>query len=403
MIALKSGGIMPWQEVTAMSLRFEFVQLARQPGANISLLCRRFGISRRCGYKWIARYCEEGPGGLEDQSKRPVRSPGRTPPHVEEAVLAVRDLYPSWGGRKLRRVLKDHGQLPKPDVPAPSTITAILQRNGRVEPRQRKHQAWQRFERDRPNDLWQIDFKGHFQLHDGGRCHPLTVVDDHSRFAISVVACANERTPTVQQALARAFDRYGLPRQIQADNGPPWGASSALRLGLPQITQLGIWFMRLGIELIHSGPGHPQSNGKNERFNRTLKDEVLQYNSFADLSHCQKAFDRWRAIYNLVRPHESLDLDVPAAHYALSHLPYPTTLAPIEYAPGDIVRKVCKGSICFKGHRLQVGEALNGYRVALRATQTDSLFEVYFCNQCIRTFNLKSLTSKSVNHVPERV
>jgi transposase InsO family protein len=211
---------MPWQEVSIMALRREFVMLAAGDGIAVRELSRRFGISPPTAYKWLGRYATEGVEGLANRSRRPQRSPNRTATEMEEMVLAVRDAHPAWGGRKIRRWLLDRG---RDTVPSASTITAILRRHDRLDPDVRaSHHPWQRFEHPEPNQLWQMDFKGHFPL-GHGRCHPLTVLDDHSRFALGLHACGDERGETVQQHLTTLFRHNGLPDRILMDNGPPWG------------------------------------------------------------------------------------------------------------------------------------------------------------------------------------
>lgn len=188
------------------------------------------------------------------------------------------------------------------DVPAASTITDILRRHGRLsEDEASKHKAWTRFEHEAPNQLWQMDFKGHFPMGQG-RCHPLTVLDDHSRFSLGLIACSNERTETVQRGLTSLFRRYGLPDRILADNGSPWGSN-----GEHRYTQLNVWLLRLGIITSHGRSYHPQTQGKEERFHRTLKAELLRWEDFRNLTHCQRLFDAWRNKYNMERPHEALE------------------------------------------------------------------------------------------------
>ena len=195
---------MPWSEVSIMDQREEFVRLARLEGRNMRALCRRYGVSPTTGYTWLRRYEAEGRDGLADRSRRPHRSPGETAPEIEAAVLALRDAHPAWGGRKLRQRLLRLGVAA---VPAISTITEILRRHGRLEDDAvARHRGFQRFEHDAPNDLWQMDFKGHFALA-SGRCHPLTVLDDHSRFALGLEACADQRSATVQDRLTAVFRR----------------------------------------------------------------------------------------------------------------------------------------------------------------------------------------------------
>lgn len=376
---------MPWKETTAMSLRLEFVELALKEGANISQLCRDFGISRTTGYKWLLRFQESGSvsSSLADRSRRPHRSPRRTPAAVEQAVLQVRREHPAWGGRKIRAYLQRRGQS---TVPSPSTITEILRRHGYIAPEESmKHRPYQRFEMEAPNELWQMDFKGHFALAGGGYCHPLTVLDDHSRFLLCLRACPNEKRDIVQRHLISIFRQYGLPKRMLMDNGPPWGHDGRI-----PSTKLSAWLIRLGIVISHPRPYHPQTLGKDERLHRSLKDELLSQCSLEDLSHCQVAFDRWQQIYNHERPHEALDLNPPAIYYVPSPRPFPEQMPPVVYDVGDIVRKVgTTGRISFHQRRFRVGKALSRETVALRPTETDGDFDVYFCHQKVAQISLR--------------
>lgn len=373
---------MPWQEVSTMSLRREFVMLALQEKAHRAELCGRFGVSRKTGYKWLRRFQEEGLRGLVDRPRRPEHSPHRTDPALEAAVVALRERHPAWGGRKLQRRLRDLGHR---EIPAPSTITAILHRHGLIEPAESlKHTAFRRFEHEAPNRLWQMDFKGGFAL-EAGRCHPLTVLDDHSRFNILLHACANEQGTTVQGRLTETFRRYGLPDRMTMDNGAPWGSDAEHLL-----TPLTVWLLRLGVGVSHSRPYHPQTQGKDERFHRTLKVELLHGRQFRDLRHCQEHFDGFRDLYNLERPHEALGLATPASRYQPSARPLPERLPPIEYAPGDVVRKVqAKGELFYRGHVFRIAKALRGYPVALRPTAEEGHLAVYFCQHKITEIDLR--------------
>jgi transposase InsO family protein len=345
---------MPWKEMDAMSLRAEFVALAKQEGSNIRALCRRYGISSRTAYKWLNRYAQAGEAGLEDRSKRPKHMPKQTPAEMEAKVVELRE-ETGWGGRKICRVLQEQGL---PHTPHANTITDILRRAGKLEPEeQAKHQPYQRFERNRPNELWQMDFKGHFAMLTG-RCHPFTVLDDHSRFCLGLLACADETGITVKEHLTAIFRQYGLPIAILCDNGGPWGS------GYPQL------------EL---------SELKDERFHRTLKVELLQGRSFADLADCQRQFDPWRDRYNLLRPHEALQLDPPMRHYQLSERPFPETLPSVEYESGAIVRKVqSDGCVTYHNLDYRVGKGLVGQYVVLLPTDTERVFDVYFCQYKVR-------------------
>ena len=367
---------MSWGERSIVSLRREFVMLASQEGSNIRALCRGFGVQPRVGYKWLARYEAEGQTGLFDRPRRPHHSPDRTPAVVEARVIELRLKHPCWGGRKLRRRLLDLGE---PAVPSASTITAILHRQGLIDPQEsRKHQAFIRFERAAPNELWQMDYKGHFPMA-AGRCHPLTVLDDHSRFALTIAACADERSATVQTALRCVFRRYGLPDRMLMDNGSPWGDSAE-----QPWTVFGAWLLHLGIGVSHGRPRHPQTQGKDERFHRTLNGEVIGSRPWRDLAHCAEEFEAWRHVYNAERPHEALGLATPASRYRVSHRAFPESLPAIDYGPGAIVRKVQnKGMIWFANRTWPVGKAFVGQPVALRPSAVDGKYHVFFCQQKI--------------------
>lgn len=373
---------MPWKEVSTMSQRLEFVTLASAEQANIRHLCRSFAISPTTGYKWLARFQAAGRAGLQEQSRRPHHSPARAPAASEAAVVTLRRKHPAWGGRKLRARLLTLGH---PAVPSASTITAILQRHQLLDPAQsHKHQAFQRFEMAAPNELWQMDFKGDFAL-SGGRCYPLTVLDDHSRFALALCACSGPTTVLTQAALTATFRRYGLPQRITCDNGSPWGASTQSRY-----TALSVWLLRLGIQVSHSRPAHPQTQGKDERFHRTLKAEVLRAHAAASLREWQAQFDQWRDLYNCERPHEALGMAVPASRYQPSPRTFPERLPAIDYGPADIVRKVRGyGHIKYEGGEYHVGKAFRGLHVALRQTTTEGVLDVYFCQHKIGSLDLR--------------
>lgn len=363
-----------------MDLRREFVLLAEYEGINFEALCRQFGISRPTGYKWRHRYRTEGEAGLVDRSRRPHASPDRTPPTIEKAVLRVRDQYPTWGGRKINAFLARQGQ---ESVPSPSTITRILDRHGRLADTKVSRQGpYQRFEADAPNDLWQMDFKGHFAI-EAGRCHPLSVLDDHSRFLLGLVACGEEGRHTVQAQLTRLFERYGLPRRILSDNGSPWGAPSGGQ------TTIEVWLLQLGVRISHGRPGHPETQGKVERFHRTFKAEVVNGSLFQDLASCQVAFDRWRLHYNTERPHDALDLEVPISRYRPSPRVYSGHLPVLDYAPEDIVRTIKQdGFVAYQGGHYRVGKGWRGQRVALRPTRNPQVIHVYLGRHFITDLDL---------------
>jgi transposase InsO family protein len=314
---------------------------------------------------------------------------------MEAAVLSVRDAHPPWGARKIAGWLERRGIEP----PAVSTVHEILRRHDRIDPRSASaDRATQRFEKEAPNLLWQMDFKGWVRLTGGERCHPLTVVDDHSRFSPCLKACADQQGETVQAHLTTTFLRHGLPEVMFVDNGSPWGDGSGERW-----TWLGVWLLKLGVDLIHSRPYHPQSRGKNERFHRTLKAEVFALHRFSDFGQVQRAFDAWREIYNFERPHEALGQQPPASRYRPSPRAMPKRLPEVEYDHGETVRTVpsTKAYVSFKGQLWKVPKAFRRERVAIRPLTVDGQYGVFFASRRIATIDLTK--PKPVSDVSEQV
>ena len=319
---------MPWKEETVEDQRRAFVIRANEAGCNFSALCREFQITRRTGYKWLERY--RAGEALEDQSRVPRHQAHKTNPETEELILSVRSNHPTWGARKILRYLEDKGNT---GLPAPSTATSILKRNGFISPEESaRHTAFQRFVRDAPNDLWQMDFKGHFAMMDGNRCHPLTMKDDHSRNLLCLDAYDNERWESVKGSLNRVFLNYGLPDTILCDNGAPWGDN------LGGYTPFELWMMQMDVLPIHGRPLHPQTQGKEERFHRTLNEDLLKRTPIRNLAHAQQLFDSYRLEFNTERPHSALNLDVPAKHYKKSPRKMPDVLKEPEYDIGRTLR-----------------------------------------------------------------
>lgn len=393
---------MPWEEVSIMSQRAEFVRLVRSGTLSVRAACRRFGVSRPTGYKWLRRFEVQGPSGLADRSRRPRHSPGRVSAAMEEAILALREAYPRWGARKLYYVGRRQG-LP---MPAISTVHAVLARHKRIDPHAgRKHRPMQRFERDRPNSLWQMDFKGDFALGGGGRCYPLSVLDDHSRYAVGLSSCPDQRHGTVQRALIAVFRRHGLPEEILVDHGSPWGHAPETCA-----TQLVVWLWRLDIRVCHGRPYHPQTRGKCERFHRTLAEEVLHGCSWEHMAEVQHYLDAFRHRYNLERPHQALADATPSTRYRDSERPYPERLPPLAYPTGAQLRKVCDARFTFQGRPWRIGKPFSGEHIGLCEGPADGLWQIYFGRHRVGCLDLKTQRvhfglprPDGVNHVSEQV
>lgn len=372
---------MPWTERKKMDIKAEFIQKMIQKQQCVSSLCAEYKISRKTAYKWQKRYLEEGILGLEERSKKPNKVSKITEDDAINLIVNIRNKFPAWGARKLRQYLINQDL----DVPSERTFNRILKKQDLISHEASiKSQKFIRFERERPNELWQMDFKGHFQL-EKGRCHPLTILDDHSRFAICLKASYAETEVMVREALKESFRCYGLPEAMTMDNGPPWKGSYPWRF-----SKLTIWLMRLGIKISHSRPGHPQTQGKDERFHRSLKEEVLQYYQFKNLKDTQNRFDLWRDIYNNERPHEGINLKCPKERYTVSPRKYSEKLPEIVYEENDFLRKVGKnGVVDFLGMKYFIGEHFCGEYVGFRPQPKNGCYDVYFSKTRLLTINKK--------------
>jgi len=355
---------MPWGEKTVLSSRQDFVVEAMQSEQSFSSLCRKYGISRATGYKWTKRYINGEP--LTDRSRAPLKKRGKTPETIEALILKARDSHPAWGPRKLKRYLENQDYN---GIPARSTIAEILKRNDRIEPEaSQQHKPIRRFERKHPNELWQLDFKGDFAMLDENRCHPLTVLDDCSRYSLCVDAKDNQKGEGVCSSFQRLFEQNGLPLSVLCDNGSPWGDS---RNGY---TQFELWMMQLDILPMHGRPLHPQTQGKEERFHLTMKKELLTRRPMANLEDAQDQFNIWRHEYNHERPHEAIMLKTPSQVYRKSQRKLPARLKEPIYDDGARLRKVnYKGYISINNHRYYLGDALIGKYIQLIDCEPDTL------------------------------
>ncbi len=373
---------MSWKEVTIVSLRKEFIALAKLPGTNISELCRRYEISRKTGYKWLNRAQSEKVDAFQNQSTRPHHSPRKTPKAIESLIIKTRLRYFEWGGRKLKKVLENEGH---DGLPSPSTITEILRRNNLLQTSSAQHQGpWKRFEHAHPNDLWQMDFKGPIRTHHGGY-HALTILDDHSRYSLGIEICQQQTYRDTKAALTTVFRRSGLPNRMTMDNGNPWGNPHG------RWTRFAVWLIDQSIGVSYSRPYHPQTQGKDERFHRSLKAELLSRNHFKNADHLQEGCEDWRILYNQKRPHESLGMEVPISRYQPSNRSYQEVVAPFEYSGVDVVRSVNKvGVISYQGKRHKISEAFRGQKIGVRPTDIDGIVEVYYRHQRVARIDLRA-------------
>ena len=359
---------MPWKERDRMSERVEFARrLAR--GERMTDLCREYGISRKTGYKYKKRYEEQGARGLFDQSRRPRRSPQRTPNELVERIIALRRKHPTWGPKKLKKRLETLD--PEVRWPAASTISVLLKDEGLVTGRRRRRRASptppsERVVPTRPNELWCMDFKGQFRLGNREYCYPLTVTDQVSRFLLGCDGLSSTHAEPAGKELEMVFLEHGLPDGIRSDNGPPFAST-----GLGGLTQLSVWLMRLQIRLERIDPGCPQQNGRHERMHRTLKQDTTRPAANNMLLQ-QEKFDEFRRVFNEERPHEALDMQTPASVYTPSTRALPSSLPPVRYPLHDDVMFVSKsGQGLFRGQRYYVSQALAGQAVGLRHIEAD--------------------------------
>ena len=361
---------MGWKERTVKQMREEFVRRVLAKEKSKAALCREYGISRPTGDKWLRRYQENAP--LSDRSRAPKTQPRRIAPEVEASIVQLRRQYPALGAEKLHKMMENMGY---ENLPCARTFNNIFARNHLISKEASlaaKH--IQRFEKEQPNVMWQTDFKGHFALANGVRCHPLNILDDHSRFCLCTEALENETFLAVKPVLERVFSEFGLPFSLLCDNGNPWGTSQSTGY-----TAFEVWLMELDVLTLHGRPLHPQTQGKQERFNRSFTRECLAGKTFRDLADAQKAFDDYRAFYNTVRPHSALELAVPASVYSTSPRPFPSHIEHWEYGNDCQLCKVKQtGYFSFEGQGYFLSEAFRGKYIAVRESHLPGQITLLF-------------------------
>jgi putative transposase len=375
---------MPWQEVTPVEQRLDFVRDYETELFAMTELAAQYGISRKTGYKWVARYAAEGAAGLQDHSRRPQTSPQATDPRLVAALIAVRTRHPRWGAKKLLAIAARRE--PAAAWPSRSTVCDLLATRGLVIPRRRA----QRTDHapvvpltaiTAANQVWTTDFKGEFRTRDGRYCHPLTLRDGFSRFVLRCDALLDRGYVESRRRFERAFHTYGLPERIRSDNGGPFASP-----GLGRLSRLSIWWMRLGIVPERIAPGHPEQNGSHEQFHSVLKAETTRPPS-SNAAAQQRRFARFCLEYNEVRPHEALRDQPPATKYEHSPRTMPRRLPPLAYASHLEIRRVSSnGCVSWRNGALFIASALDGEDIAFEEV-ADGVWTIHFATIALARYD----------------
>jgi transposase InsO family protein len=385
---------MPWKECSVMEERLRFVARLLE-GEGMSEVCREFGISRKTGYKIFTRYRQDGLEALSDRSRRPVRYANQLPDQIERLIVEAKRGKPHWGARKIRELLvrKLAGDV---RIPAKSTVHAVLDRHGLVrrarQRRRSKAEGTPLMEAARPNQLWCADFKGEFKLGNGRYCYPLTVTDQASRYLLLAEALESTREASAIEAFVRLFKDRGLPIAIRSDNGVPFASPN----GLYNLSKLSAWWLRLGIRLEHIKPGHPQENGRHERMHRTLKQETTRPPGMNALQQ-QARFDAFINEFNDERPHEAIDMKVPAELYCPSSRPYdglPELTYPFH--DRDIIVTAC-GRICMQRKKINVSTVLAGQKLGIKEVD-EGIWLVSFMRYDLGYIDLEQRTLQTIDN-----
>jgi len=366
---------MPWMETSPMEQRERFIRDHRLDLYTMVELSARYGISRKTGYKWLERFEDAGRQGLQERSRAPHDCPHRIADEVAAVICTARRQHPSWGPAKLLACLRPRH--PALDLPAISTAGDLLARRGLVKHRRRRrhyqHPGVVPATTTQPNDLWTADFKGHFRTRDGIYCYPLTIADQHTRYLLACHGLLSTKGHGVRPVFEHCFREYGLPRAIRTDNGVPFATT-----GIHGLSQLNVWWLRLGIQHQRILPAHPQQNGAHERMHKTLKGEAIRPPR-ANLALQQRAFTAFRRLYNEERPHQALADQPPATLYRPSPRAYPAVLPPIEYPGHFIVKRVTNaGTIRFKKRLVFIANALKQHLIGLEEV-ADGIWSIHFC------------------------
>ena len=383
---------MPWKECRQVEERLRFIARLLD-GEKMAGLCREFGISRKTGYKIFKRYKDCGIDSLTDRSRRPYRQANQLPMQIEKLIVGLKKEYPHWGAPKIREKLRS--LYPDMHCPAISTVHAVLDRHGLVERRKRrryKAKGTALAHVTAPNALWCADYKGEFMLTDRRYCYPLTITDYASRYLIACDALSTTKEAFAFSVFERAFKDFGLPIAIRTDNGVPFSCPNAL-YGL---SKLSVWWLRLGIHIERIKPGHPEQNGRHERMHLTLKKEATKPAAENFLVQ-QARFDNFIDYYNRDRPHQALNMKLPAELYQKSPRPY-RGLGDLEYPFHDRTALVTNcGRICFKRRKINLSTVFAGQRVGVKQV-TNSVWLVSFMQYDLGYFDAETVRLEPIEN-----
>jgi len=383
---------MPWKECNVVEERLRFIARLLD-GEKMAGLCREFGISRKTGYKIYNRYKDCGIDGLTDRSRRPYRQASQLPMQIEKLIVGLKKEYPHWGAPKIREKLRR--LYPDMHCPAISTVHAVLDRHGLVKRRRRRRNkacGTALAHVTNPNELWCADYKGEFMLADRRYCYPLTITDYASRYLITCDALSTTKEVYAFSVFERAFKDFGLPNTIRTDNGVPFSSPNAL-YGL---SKLSVWWLRLGIHIERIKPGHPEQNGRHERMHLTLKKEATKPAAENFLAQ-QARFDTFIEYYNTERPHQALNMKMPAELYKKSPTPY-KGLEDLDYPFHDRAALVTNcGRICFKRRKINVSTVFAGQLLGVKQV-TNSVWLVSFMNYDLGYFDAETVRLEPIKN-----
>lgn len=370
---------MPFIRKDIKDVREDFVKEFLEHKTSKTALCQKYNISRPTGDKWIGRY--QNGESLSDKSKAP-KKPNKVDSEIEALIVEKRKEFPAFGAAKIIKILENEGYT---NLPCAKTANNIFRRNGLItKEASAAATPYIRFEKSYPNEMWQCDFNGDFAMRNGKRCHILDITDDFSRYNICCKGCHTETYDEVMPIIIELFENFGQPFSFLCDNGNPWGTSQSMGY-----TKLETWFMEHGILVIHCRIKHPQTQGKDERFNGSLQRECLKYNTFYDLEDAQIKLDKYRDIYNNIRPHHALNLEIPASRFRKSNTEYSPTVKKWLYPEGCLIRKVKEtGYFNYRNQAYFLSEAFGGKEIALKESERENCIDILFRKFIIGRLNI---------------